>query len=66
MANIKLTKDDVIKIRLEYASGRTTMMALAEKYRVSYACISKVVHFKSWEHVDGPRPNVSNLRGWRL
>jgi Trp operon repressor len=50
----KLSKDDVINIRKQYASGSVTQIELAENYKTKQAYISRVVLGKTWKHVGGP------------
>lgn len=46
--NARLTKGDVERIRLKYATGSTTQTALAEQYGVKQAHISQIVLSKCW------------------
>jgi hypothetical protein len=49
-ANAKLTEDDVYEIRA-LASEGARIGRIADRYGVSKACISDVVHFRSWRNV---------------
>jgi len=47
----KLTEKIVKRIREEYSCGNTTMMQLAEKYRVGQTTIFRVIHAENWKHM---------------
>ncbi len=47
----KLTEQQVLDIRSEYASGGVTMMGLAEEYKVSDVTIFKAIRKKTWRHI---------------
>lgn len=47
----KLTEEDVISIRVEYAAGGVTQQDLADKYSISRTSISLAVNYKSWKHI---------------
>ena len=47
----KLTKEQVISIRNEYASGNTTLMALAAKYGVYNSNVHCIITRKTWRHI---------------
>lgn len=47
----KLTADQVMEIRSNYASGEFTQKTLAELYGVDHRTISKIVRNKRWQHV---------------
>jgi len=49
--NAKLTEADVRDIRGRYASGGTTMKALAREYRVSFSNIQLIIARGGWKHV---------------
>jgi len=51
----KLTKDQVIEIRRRYATKLTTMVSLAEEFKVSYISISAIIHRKTWRHLKEER-----------
>jgi len=50
----KLTNADVREIRAAHARGGVTQRALAQRFRVCGATISKVVRGMIWTHVDTP------------
>jgi len=47
----KLTSDQVVEIRKEYASGNGTYRQLASKYGVNKAEIGYIVTHKRWAHI---------------
>lgn len=47
----KLTDDDVLTIRADYAAKRATQVALAARYSVKQAHISSIVLGKTWKHL---------------
>jgi hypothetical protein len=47
----KLTESTVREIRVRYASGGTTLRALAAEYGVSFGQIGYVVNRRTWKHV---------------
>jgi hypothetical protein len=47
----KLSPDDVLSIRLTYASGDWTQKELAAEFNVWQSCISKVTRGESWPHL---------------
>lgn len=47
----KLTEDQVIAMRAEYAAGGTSHKRLAKKYGVSHGNIAFILSRKSWAHV---------------
>jgi len=47
----KLTEEDVIKIRKEYALGNYSYQDIAGEYEVSWTTIQKIVSRKTWTHV---------------
>ena len=51
----KLDEKDVVKIRDEYARGKTSTTHLAKKYGVTSSLISDILNQKSWKHVGGAR-----------
>ncbi|MCC0013822.1 MAG: HNH endonuclease [Rhodobiaceae bacterium] len=51
----KLTEDDVIAIRREYASGHVSQRALAARYGVSQRTVVKIVKRIGWRHVEAHR-----------
>jgi len=50
-----LTEHDVLAIRREYRTGRTTQLALSRKFGVDLSHISGIVRGRYWRHVGGPR-----------
>lgn len=48
----KLTASDVRAIRRDYAQGALSMVALGRLYGVSAPLIHKIVHRKTWAHID--------------
>lgn len=52
----KLTDDQVLAIRAEYAADRPKMSALAAKYNVSRSLIRQVVRGVVWAHLPGATP----------
>jgi hypothetical protein len=49
-----LTEETVLRIREEYATGKTTCKALGAQYGVAKATISLICSGKTWPHVGGP------------
>ena len=49
--NSKLSETNVREIRVEYAQGETTLVALSRKYGVSHVLIDNVVKRKAWKHI---------------
>ena len=49
--NAKLTKAQVIEIRLRYAAGGVTQAQLGANYGVTKSLISVIVLFKGWRHI---------------
>jgi DNA-directed RNA polymerase specialized sigma subunit len=47
----KLTEDDVVVIRGEYAGGRMTQAEIAARYGVAPSQVSMVVNRRTWGHV---------------
>lgn len=47
----KLTEDDVLSIRHDYATGNYTLRMLGEKHNVSLSAIHLIVKAKTWKHV---------------
>lgn len=47
----KLTENEVIKIRREYATGNVFQRPLARKYRVCQRTINMIVNNISWKHI---------------
>jgi len=50
----KLTEDDIINMRQEYASGVLNQYELAAKYGVGQPKISEIINNKFWRHVKEP------------
>ena len=50
----RLTEEQVVQIRREYATGRFTQAALARKYVVGPTAICRVVSGKRWKHLRTP------------
>ena len=50
--NAKLTVDQVIEIRRQYADCGTSQVDLAEIFGVTYQLIWRIVHRKCWKHVE--------------
>ena len=48
----KLTDESVREIRAAYAAGGVSFVKLGKRYGVDQALIARVVHRKSWAHVD--------------
>jgi len=46
-----LTEADVAEIRERYVRENITQAALGEEYGVSQYCVSDIINFKSWDHV---------------
>ena len=46
--NYKLTEEDVLNIRKEYAEGKTTQIELAEKYNVTKSAIHRIIVRRTW------------------
>lgn len=53
----KLTAEDVVAIRQEYAAGCMTQNKLGKKYRVSQPHISDIVRHRTWSHL--PEDGIS-------
>jgi hypothetical protein len=49
--NAKLTEDDVISIRKEYAEYKTSYKNLSAKYNVGTTLIGYIINNKVWKHV---------------
>jgi len=49
--NSKLTEQQVLEIRADWATGKYTQKQLAEKYNVSRPHISRIVNRKIWKHI---------------
>ena len=49
--NSKLTEQQVLEIRADWATGKYTQKQLAEKYDVSISLISQIVNRKTWKHI---------------
>jgi len=47
----KLTKQQVLEIRADWATGKYTQKQLAEKYKTSQQHISLIVNRKIWKHI---------------
>lgn len=47
----KLTDEDVLAIRRDYATGEFTLWNLAHRHNVTAALISKIVRGEVWRHV---------------
>lgn len=47
----KLTKEQVLSIRKEYAEGNTSYSKLAVKYNVNQTLIERIVNKKLWKHI---------------
>lgn len=47
----KLTEEDIIAIRKEYAKGNVTHQILAERYGTSQTNIHLIVHRLKWKHI---------------
>ena len=50
--NVKLTEAQVLSIKKEYATGKTTHRKLGLKYGVSKTSIGYIVRGKSWGHLE--------------
>lgn len=55
----KLTEEQVVKMRDEYACGNVTITKLANKYKVSRSTIFRILRHERWGHVGGA--NCSSL-----
>lgn len=44
----KLSKQDVLDIRMEYATGQTTQRALAEFFGISKSTVGELVRGEIW------------------
>lgn len=47
----KLTNEQVLMIRKEYATGNTSTCKLAKKYFVSQTTVWEIIHRKTWKHI---------------
>ena len=47
----KLTENDVLEIRSEYARGSKSMGKIAEDFEVSQSAISLIILRKNWTHI---------------
>lgn len=47
----KLTSKEVIEIRELYASGKYTLLKIANKYNISFQHVSDLIHRKRWAHI---------------
>ena len=47
----KLTEQQVLEIRADWATGKYTQKQLAEKYDVSISLIGQIVNRKIWKHI---------------
>lgn len=47
----KLSQEDVLKIRKQWETGRTTMRDMAEQFNVTIPCIKKILDRKTWKHI---------------
>lgn len=52
--NVELTEQDVINIRILYASNKLTQRDIAKIFDVSYKHISKIIRGERWVDVEGP------------
>ena len=50
-SNSKLTEQQVLEIRADWATGKYTQKELAEKHNVSRPLISQIVNRKIWKHI---------------
>lgn len=48
---VRATEALVRKIRVEHEAG-VALMVLAQRYKLSYGCIQKIVYRVNWKHVD--------------
>lgn len=48
----RLTEDEVLSIRRRYTGGQSTMLGMAREYRVARGTIAKIVHGKTWLHLE--------------
>lgn len=70
----KLTDDEVVEARREYAIGRMhltefkkrTVEALAEKYNVAQSTMYDLLHYNSYHHVFEDLHEVPELKDWLL
>ena len=49
--NSKLTEQQVLEIRADWATGKYTQKQLAEKYDSSQPQISLIINRKIWKHI---------------
>ena len=49
--NSKLTEQQVLEIRADWATGKYTQKQLAKKYDVSIPTISRIINRKIWKHI---------------
>ena len=49
--NSKLTEQQVLEIRADWATGKYTQKQLAKKYDVCQQLISQIVNRKIWKHI---------------
>ena len=50
-ASARLTEDDVLAIRAEYAAGGITQANLADKYGVAASHLSHIITGRKWKHI---------------
>lgn len=47
----KLTEQDVLNIRKDYATGSITLAALGKKFQVSFVAIGCIIRRETWVHI---------------
>lgn len=62
--NAKITTEQVISIREEYAAGSTTQKQLAEKYNLGKETIRIIVSGEAWKSVGGPIHKTNRHKSW--
>lgn len=59
----KLTDDDVLAIRVAYATTNVTQARLADQYNVHQTLIGYIARGATWTHVGGPLTRRG--KGWQ-
>lgn len=47
----KVTEQDVINIRQEYAAGMYSQRELARKYKIGHTTVRHILHRRTWKHI---------------
>ena len=60
--NAKLTREEIVRMRQDRATGKYTVFELADRYGCSQPQVTQITTGRQWKHVEGPITNSRVIR----